>query len=261
MRTRARGATPGPPPSPQDLPPRPSPQLRDPRPYLGNAKHRRLVGRLDSELLDALRKAGPDRGCRTWWGTSQSPLTCGAVARHRLQEIAVHTYDAQVTAGAPQSLPDAAGRCRTRRQSTVSRSSCPPAARRRALAAHAHRLRLPRHRGALLAPYGRRDGARFTRLPAPGATPEATLGTTRATAADEGPAAAGVSVRGTASELVLFCTTVPRRGRVVNGVNGVNAVNDPPPWRHHLMPLPNTRTTVRLASDTPTRSGEDPQER
>ncbi|WP_234350381.1 maleylpyruvate isomerase N-terminal domain-containing protein [Streptomyces sp. WM4235] len=115
MRTRARGATPGPPPSPQDLPPRPSPQLRYPRPYLGNAKHRRLVGRLDSELLDALRKAGPDRGCRTWWGTSQSPLTCGAVARHRLQEIAVHTYDAQVTAGAPQSLPDAAGRGGNRR--------------------------------------------------------------------------------------------------------------------------------------------------
>ncbi|MFD5936002.1 maleylpyruvate isomerase N-terminal domain-containing protein, partial [Streptomyces sp. NPDC060333] len=216
-----RGArTPGPPPSPQDLPPRPSPQLRYPRPYLGNAKHRRLVGRLDSELLDALRKAGPDRGCRTWWGTSQSPLTCGAVARHRLQEIAVHTYDAQVTAGAPQSLPDAAGRDGNRRCRGVPVHLLRDVER---LAAHAHRLRLPRHRGALLAPHGRRDGARFTRLPAPGATPEATLGTTRATAADEGPAAAGVSVRGTASELVLFCTTVPRRGRVVNGVNGVNA--------------------------------------
>ncbi|WP_374207174.1 maleylpyruvate isomerase N-terminal domain-containing protein [Streptomyces sp. APSN-46.1] len=38
------------------------------------------------ELLDALREAGPDRGCWTWWGTSQSPRTCGAVARHQLQE-------------------------------------------------------------------------------------------------------------------------------------------------------------------------------
>jgi uncharacterized protein (TIGR03083 family) len=60
------------------------------------------------QLLDALREAGPDRGCWTWWGTSQSPQTCGAVARHQLQEIALHTYDAQITLGAPQPLPDEA---------------------------------------------------------------------------------------------------------------------------------------------------------
>ncbi|WP_371629840.1 maleylpyruvate isomerase family mycothiol-dependent enzyme [Streptomyces sp. NBC_00341] len=58
------------------------------------------------ELLDALREAGPDRGCWTWWGASQSPRTCGAVARHQLQQIAVHTYDAQLTVGTPQPLPD-----------------------------------------------------------------------------------------------------------------------------------------------------------
>lgn len=58
------------------------------------------------QLLDALREAGPDRGCWTWWGTSQSPQTCGAVARHQLQEIMVHTYDAQLTVGVPQPLPD-----------------------------------------------------------------------------------------------------------------------------------------------------------
>lgn len=58
------------------------------------------------ELLAALRAAGPDRGCWTWWGDSQSPQTCGAVARHQLQEVAVHTYDAQVTAGTGQPLPD-----------------------------------------------------------------------------------------------------------------------------------------------------------
>lgn len=57
-------------------------------------------------LLDALREAGPDRGCWTWWGASQSPQTSGAVARHQLQEIAVHTYDAQLTVGAPQPLPE-----------------------------------------------------------------------------------------------------------------------------------------------------------
>jgi uncharacterized protein (TIGR03083 family) len=59
------------------------------------------------QLLDALREAGPERGCWTWWGDSQSPGTCGAVARHQLQEIAVHTYDAQLTVGTPQPLPDA----------------------------------------------------------------------------------------------------------------------------------------------------------
>ncbi|MEU0336734.1 maleylpyruvate isomerase family mycothiol-dependent enzyme [Streptomyces sp. NPDC006193] len=58
------------------------------------------------ELLDALREAGPDRGCWTWWGSSQSPQTCGAVARHQLQEVAVHTYDAQLAVGDPQPLPD-----------------------------------------------------------------------------------------------------------------------------------------------------------
>ncbi|MEV4603323.1 maleylpyruvate isomerase family mycothiol-dependent enzyme [Amycolatopsis sp. NPDC049253] len=58
------------------------------------------------QLLAALREAGPDRACWTWWGTSQSPRTCGAVARHQLHEISVHTYDAQLTVGAPQPLPD-----------------------------------------------------------------------------------------------------------------------------------------------------------
>lgn len=57
------------------------------------------------QLLDALAQAGPDRGCWTWWDDAQSPPTVAAVARHQLQEIAVHTYDAQLTAGAAQPLP------------------------------------------------------------------------------------------------------------------------------------------------------------
>ncbi|GAA2165482.1 maleylpyruvate isomerase family mycothiol-dependent enzyme [Pedococcus bigeumensis] len=61
-----------------------------------------------AELDAALRDAGPDRGCWAWWPESQSPLTAGAVARHQLQEVAVHTYDAQVGLGAPQPLPDEA---------------------------------------------------------------------------------------------------------------------------------------------------------
>jgi uncharacterized protein (TIGR03083 family) len=58
------------------------------------------------ELLDALREAGPDRACWTWWSGSQSPRTTGAVARHQLHGITVHTYDAQLAAGAVQPLPD-----------------------------------------------------------------------------------------------------------------------------------------------------------
>ncbi|MFD9130443.1 maleylpyruvate isomerase family mycothiol-dependent enzyme [Kitasatospora sp. NPDC059571] len=57
------------------------------------------------ELLDELREAAPDRACFTGWGASQTPHTCGGVARHQLQEIAVHTYDAQATVGAPEPLP------------------------------------------------------------------------------------------------------------------------------------------------------------
>lgn len=56
-------------------------------------------------ILDALREAGPDRGCWAWWTSPQVPHNSGAVARHQIQEIAVHTYDAQLTQGAAQPLP------------------------------------------------------------------------------------------------------------------------------------------------------------
>ncbi|MDX3662023.1 maleylpyruvate isomerase family mycothiol-dependent enzyme [Streptomyces sp. ID05-26A] len=56
-------------------------------------------------LVTALEKAGPDRDCWGWWGDSQSPLTVATAARRQLHEIAVHTYDAQVAAGAPRPLP------------------------------------------------------------------------------------------------------------------------------------------------------------
>jgi uncharacterized protein (TIGR03083 family) len=65
------------------------------------------LGESTALLLDALQEAGPDRGCWTWWGDSQSPQTAGAVARHQLQQMAVHTYDAQLAVGAPQPLPEA----------------------------------------------------------------------------------------------------------------------------------------------------------
>ncbi|MEZ0064776.1 uncharacterized protein (TIGR03083 family) [Streptacidiphilus sp. MAP12-20] len=140
------------------------------------------------QLLDALREAGPDRGCWTWWGSSQSPQTCGAVARHQLQEIAVHTYDAQITVGAPQPLPeevaldgleDFLSTCCATPSAWPHK---PTAFDFHATEGHSWRLTVDG------------DGARSTRLPASAAA--ATTG--------GGPDAAGFSVRGTASELVLF---------------------------------------------------------
>jgi uncharacterized protein (TIGR03083 family) len=141
------------------------------------------------ELLDALREAGPDRGCWTRWGGSQSPQTCGAVARHQLQEIAVHTYDAQVTLGAPQPLPDEVALdgveefqftcCAT----TDAWPHEPAVVDYHATEGRSWRLWLSG------------DGARIARLSAPGTLP--------ATAAGEDPDAADASARGTASELVL----------------------------------------------------------
>ena len=53
-------------------------------------------------LLDALRTAGPDARCWTWWG---EPATAGAVARHQVQEAAVHARDAQEAVGRTEPLP------------------------------------------------------------------------------------------------------------------------------------------------------------
>jgi uncharacterized protein (TIGR03083 family) len=141
------------------------------------------------QLLDALREAGPDRGCWTWWGGSQSPQTCGAVARHQLQEIAVHTYDAQVTLGAPQPLPGEVALdgvdeflstcCAT----TGAWPHEPAVVDYHATEGRSWRLWLTA------------DGARTARLPKPG--------TMSATAAGEDPDAADASAQGTASELVL----------------------------------------------------------
>lgn len=64
------------------------------------------LAKATDQLLNALREAGPDGGCWTWWGDSQAPQNACAVARHQLQELAVHTYDAQLTVGDPQPLPE-----------------------------------------------------------------------------------------------------------------------------------------------------------
>jgi len=49
-------------------------------------------------LLAALDETEADSPCWTWWGP---PQTCGAVARHQVQEAAVHRWDAEHTLGRP----------------------------------------------------------------------------------------------------------------------------------------------------------------
>lgn len=56
-------------------------------------------------LIDALRAAGPDTVCWTWWAESGNPSTSWAVARHQVQEAAVHARDAQEAADAPEAVP------------------------------------------------------------------------------------------------------------------------------------------------------------
>jgi uncharacterized protein (TIGR03083 family) len=141
------------------------------------------------QLLDALQEAGPDRGCWTWWGTSESPQTSGAVARHQLQQIAVHTYDAQITLGTPQPLPDEAALDGVDEflSTCVATTSAWP---HKPAAVDFHVTEGRSWRLSLSA-----DGARTTRLPAPGTMP--------ATAAGQGPDTADASARGTAGEVVL----------------------------------------------------------
>jgi uncharacterized protein (TIGR03083 family) len=53
-------------------------------------------------LLSALRDAGPDAPCWTWWG---EPRTALAVGRHQAQEAAVHRWDAELSVPATSTTP------------------------------------------------------------------------------------------------------------------------------------------------------------
>ncbi|MER7444468.1 maleylpyruvate isomerase N-terminal domain-containing protein [Micromonospora avicenniae] len=135
-------------------------------------------------LTSALREAGPDRGCWTFWGDSQSPETSGAWARRQVTEIAVHTYDAQLALGDPKPLPDEVALdgfddCQFTLCSTdVAWPHEPAVVDYHATEGRSWRLRLSR------------DGAQAARLGAPAASAD--------------PDTADVSARGTASDLVLF---------------------------------------------------------
>jgi uncharacterized protein (TIGR03083 family) len=57
-------------------------------------------------LADALRETSFDQPCWTWWG---EPATVGAVARHQVQEAAVHRWDAESASGAATPLEPEVG--------------------------------------------------------------------------------------------------------------------------------------------------------
>lgn len=54
------------------------------------------------ELLDALHDTTYDTPAWAWW---KDDHTVGAIARHQVQEAAVHRWDAQSTSGAPDPIP------------------------------------------------------------------------------------------------------------------------------------------------------------
>ena len=57
-------------------------------------------------LADALRTAGPDVETTRRWTPSGPPMTVRHVARRQLQEATVHAYDAQLSIGRPEPVPD-----------------------------------------------------------------------------------------------------------------------------------------------------------
>jgi uncharacterized protein (TIGR03083 family) len=78
------------------------------------------------KLIAALRAAGPDLDCWTWWSASSAPETVGALARHQVQEAAVHARDAQEAAGHAEPLPALIGTDGVDEFLTVCLGACGP---------------------------------------------------------------------------------------------------------------------------------------
>ncbi|MFC8537913.1 maleylpyruvate isomerase family mycothiol-dependent enzyme [Streptomyces sp. NPDC057249] len=134
-------------------------------------------------LLDALRDAGPERGCWTWWAGSRTPQNAWGVARHRVQESAVHTYDAQRALGVPEPLPEEVGLDGVE-EFLFTCVATPSAWPHAPTAFDFHASEGRSWRVVVDA-----DGARPARVPAPTA---------------EGAGTAGVAARGPAGDLVLY---------------------------------------------------------
>jgi uncharacterized protein (TIGR03083 family) len=79
-----------------------------------------------AKLIAALRAAGPDLDCWTWWSASSAPETTGALARHQVQEAAVHARDAQEAGGHAEPLPALIGTDGVDEFLTVCLGACGP---------------------------------------------------------------------------------------------------------------------------------------
>ncbi|MET7368817.1 maleylpyruvate isomerase family mycothiol-dependent enzyme [Streptomyces sp. NPDC005566] len=155
-------------------------------------------------LVSALREAGPESGCWTWWPASQSPQTAGGTARHRVQETAVHTYDAQLAGGASQPLPVEVALDGVE-EFLFTVCATPSAWPHKPTAFDFHAAE---GRSWRLTVDG--NGARVTRIPADTA------------ATDEDSGVVGASVHGTASELVLYLyDRIPAASLHVDGDAGL----------------------------------------
>jgi uncharacterized protein (TIGR03083 family) len=76
----------------------PHPEIHPPADAPGLAAWMRASSR---DLLDALRATDPATPAWVWW---RDDRTVGAIARHQVQEAAVHRWDAQSAVGEPQPL-------------------------------------------------------------------------------------------------------------------------------------------------------------
>jgi uncharacterized protein (TIGR03083 family) len=129
-------------------------------------------------LLLALRGAGPDRGCWTWWESSGAPMTAGAVARHQVQEAGVHARDALEAANRPEPLPAAVAADGVGEFLTVGLLTMGPWPHDPASAV------LAAGDGGTWHLSLRRDGARVAEITSPGASPVAPDATATASPAD-----------------------------------------------------------------------------
>ncbi len=81
------------------------PDLGDERAWTGPSERAELAAWIrasTADLLDALQRTPYDTPAWAWW---RNDHTVGAIARHQVQETAVHRWDAQSSAGTPDPLP------------------------------------------------------------------------------------------------------------------------------------------------------------
>ena len=150
-----------------------------------------------ADLLAAVAEAPADRPAWTWWA---APRTAGAIARHQVQEAAVHRWDADTAAGRTPAPVDA-GAAADAVEEFLSAA-------------------LPDIHGD--DPWPGSDGVvELVATDVAGATRWVVLGGERPVPAPDRPPSVTVSVAGTASDLLLLLyRRVPLEGLAVTGDEG-----------------------------------------